>query len=362
MLRPALASLLASSLALACTSEQPSRLQQRGDPPAAPADAPVAAPAPATKQDAPAAPLAEAPAPAPSAGKVELSAEPPAGTELAEIRLSLREGSYRVTTVGNVQFSSMPQPTGFAREERLSLSKCRGEGYARSCTLEHRYVNFEAEPPSGRFLEADEAAVKDLVTRHSLSATGQREGATEIAEGPAEQAQGPAGLALAEVHRFYCIRFPEQPIGVGAKWRSTCSLRTGGVVDTRDVMWELSKLERDPDMGLRAEITYLGKYRAPGPKGTREGAIEGVLYFFVESGEPHLMREQFTTAFDSASAFQAKTAIAYQFARLAPGPDGKEVAVRTDGKPFPDAPALNEPPRPADAKKGDQKSDKKKSG
>ncbi|MFY0540895.1 hypothetical protein [Nannocystis pusilla] len=57
---------------------------------------------------------------------------------MTEIRLALREGTnYRVTTIGNIRFGSLVQPTGFAREERLSLKDCEGEGYsarARSST------------------------------------------------------------------------------------------------------------------------------------------------------------------------------------------------------------------------------------
>ncbi|HEY8377657.1 MAG TPA: hypothetical protein VIK91_14275, partial [Nannocystis sp.] len=250
--------------------------------------------------------------------------------------------SYRVTTIGNIRFGTLVQPTGYAREERIELSQCAGEGFSRACTLTHRYVNFEAEPPNGRFLEADENAVRELTTSHRLRATGERVGETAIVAGPKEQAESAAGQALTQAHRFYCLRFPEEPIGVGAKWRSKCHMRTGGVIDTRDVVWEVTKLERDDETGLRAELTYVGEYTAPGAKGPVQGVIRGVLYFFVDAGEPHLMREEFTTATDAAAAYKTHTQVAYQFARLVPGPDGKEIAVRVDGKPFPEAPALNE--------------------
>lgn len=349
---PRLLTLVLAAGPLACTSQAPSRLQARdaagGQTPApTAAPSPAADPAKATEAGAP-----EKPEPKPG----ELVAEPPPGTELAEIRLALREGAaYKVTTVGNLEFGSVMQGTAFAREERLELSGCNGAGFARACTLEHRYVHFDAEPPGGAFLKADEDAVKGLVTRHVLRATGDRGGPTEVS-GPPEQTEGPAGKALADAHRFFCLRFPEQPIGVGARWRSKCQMRSGGVIDTRDVIWELSKLESDPDTGRRAELKYIGKYLAPGKKGTREGAISGILYFLVDVGEPHLLREQFTTASDAASGFRAKTTVAYQFARLERGKDGKEIALRVDGKPFPEAPPAPTPAgelmSPADAPGG----------
>ncbi|WP_434417565.1 hypothetical protein [Nannocystis pusilla] len=334
MLRPYTTGFLLAFVA-ACGDPGPSRLQQR-DADAAPktavpeVQAPVGAQSPAT--------------PADSSSKTDPSqpSSPPPPSELAEIRLALREGTnYRVTTIGNIRFGSLVQPTGFAREERLSLKDCSGEGYARACTLEHRYVNFEAEPPNGKFLENDEKVVTQLVTSHRLLATGERSGTTSIT-GPKEQAESKPGQALADANRFLCIRFPEQAIGVGAKWRSKCQMRSGGVIDTRDVLWELKKLERDPDTGLRAELSYIGEYTAPGAKTSLEGVVRGTLLFFVDSGEPHLLREEFTTATDKASKYVTHTSLAYQFAKLVPGPDGKEVAMRTDGKPFPEAPAVNE--------------------
>lgn len=336
-------------LACACGgAEQPSRLQQlegkAGDrpevevPPAA-----TAGPTDAARGDKKA---GEKPV-VPTGPEGQVIGAPPAGAETAVLKLALTDGTtYRVTTVGNVQFGSMIQGTAWAREERLSLSNCAGEGPARSCTLEHKYEKFEAEPPNGRLLENDEKAVAGLVTRHGLKATGERVGPTEIAAGPKDQAESADGKALAEVDRFFCIRFPDQPIAVGAKWRATCHVRSGGVVDTRDVLWELEKLERDPDTGLRAELSYLGKYRAPGVKGTLEGVISGVMFFFVDAGEPHLIREQFTMATDAASQFVTHASNAYQFAKLVPGPGGKETAVRVDGKPFPSGPAVNEPSAP----------------
>lgn len=345
MLRPSLAVSLSILVAGACGGSEPSRLQQRA--PSGAASAPAEAGTPAEVQpDAKTAARPEAAAPASPAGPAELrgaegkvQAEPPPGAELAELKLSLPEGAaYKVTTVGNIRFGSLMQPTAFAREERLSLSGCSGEGLARTCALEHRYLRFEAEPPNGRVLETDEDEVRALVTRHAIRATGERTGTTTV-EGPQDKAEAPEGKALSEVHRFFCVRFPEQPIAVGAKWRATCHQRASGVVDTRDVLWELEKLERRPDVGLVAELSYLGKYLAPGPKGTLEGVIQGTMFFMVDAGAPHQIREQFTMAADAASQFVTHTSVAIQFARLVQGPGGAETAVRVDGQPFPTAPA-----------------------
>lgn len=331
-------------LACACGgAEQPSRLQQLEAGKTAPPEVPEV-PADAAGAGRPDGKTDGSAGPAPTGPEGQVVGAPPPGAETATLRLSLQEGAtYKVTTVGNVQFGSLVQGTAWAREERLRLAQCAGEGFARACTLEHRYVHFEAEPPNGRLLENDEKAVSGLVTRHKLKATGERVGATEIAEGPKEQVDSAAGKALADVDRFFCVRFPDQPIAVGAKWRATCHVRSGGVVDTRDVLWELEKLERDPDTGLRAELSYLGKYKAPGVKGSLEGVISGVMYFFVDAGEPHLIREQFTMQTDAASQFVTHTSVAVQFAKLTKGPDGKETAVRVDGKPFPPGEAINAP-------------------
>lgn len=344
MLRVLSAVTLPLALAVACGgSPPPSRLQQRseasGGAPAADVSAPTKAAEAATPGPAP-----KAPGPLVGA-EGQVQAEPPPGAEKVSLRLALPEGAaYRVTTIGNLHFGSMVQPTAFAREERLTLSGCTGEGQARACTLEHRYVHFEAEPPTGQLLENDENEVRGLVTRHGLKASGERVGTTEIVDGPKELAESPPGKALSEVHHFSCIRFPEQPVAVGAKWRATCHQRTSGVIDTRDVLWELDKIEHDPDTGLRAELSYLGTYLAPGPKGTLEGVIRGSMFFFVDAGAPHLIREEFTMARDAASQFVTHTTLVYQFARLVTE-KGVETAVRVDGKPFPPAAA----PAPAPA-------------
>ncbi len=152
------------------------------------------------------------------------------------------------------------------------------------------------------------------------------------------------------MHRFYCLRFPAEPIGIGAKWKDVCHLRTGGVVDTREVIWELTSISEDDKGRRRAEFTYLGRYTAPSPKGDRTGTVQGILYYLLDAGEPHLLKEQLSTRRDPASTFVTTTTISYQFARLIKGKGkdkNKEIAVRTDGEPFPtEAPAAPAAPAP----------------
>lgn len=352
-LRPS--SVLIALLLSACTGEvsRPSSLAERSNvspvvapaptSPAAPSTTPATTPAtaPATATPGPAAPPGIPDDVAPGG----LTARPPEGTELLPVRLALKDDSvYQITTLGMVGFTGV-QPSGYAREERLELDACTGADQARRCRATHRYVHFEAEPPNGKIYASDEQRVDKLITRHTLLASGAREGSTEI-EGLAEQLASPSGQALREVHRFYCIRFPDEPIGIGAKWKDVCHLRTGGAVDTREVIWELSNIGKDPEGRRRAEFTYVGRYVAPGDKGDRTGTVAGVLYFLLDAGEPHLLREKIVTKLDPESQFQTSTTISYQFARLVKDKAGKETAMRTDGEPFPVAPPLP----PADPK------------
>jgi len=348
-------SVLLALLLSACTGD--------ASKPAAPAErnnvSPVVTPAPSATPAVdltPAAAATGSPAASPPGAAVPvipadiapgaLTARPPEGTELMPVRLALRDDSvYQVTTLGMVAFTGV-QPSGYAREERIELDACSGVDQARRCRLTHRYVHFEAEPPNGRIYAADEQRVDKLISRHNLLASGAREGDTEV-EGLAEQLTSPAGQALRDVHRFYCLRFPEEPIGVGAKWKDVCHLRTGGAVDTREVIWELTNVSKDAEGRRRAEFTYVGNYIAPGEKGERRGTIAGMLYFLLDAGEPHLLREKIVTRLDPASSFTTSTTISYQFGRLVKGKDGKETAVRTDGEPFPVAPPL--PPAATDA-------------
>ena len=330
---PALITLLLS----ACTGEPPgpSALASRSD------MSPVVAPAPTSPSAAPTAPTGPAAAP-PATDDIApggLTSRPPEGTELLPVRLALKDDSvYQITTLGMVGFTGI-QPSGYAREERIELDACTGADQARRCRLTHRYVHFEAEPPNGKIYAADEQRVDKLVTRHALLASGAREGNTEI-EGPAEQLDSPSGKALGEVHRFFCLRFPDEPIGVGAKWKDICHLRTGGVIDTREVVWELTNLSKDAEGRRRAEFTYVGRYTAPSESGDRTGTVVGMLYFLLDAGEPHLLREKIVTRFDPESQFQTSTTISYQFARLVKDKTGKETPMRTDGEPFPVAPPM----------------------
>lgn len=346
---PALSTLRAASGLLlaflsACTgAPETSNLEKRGAPQPAnsPATPPAKTPATPTTPHAatPTAPDAPHTAPAgatpaiPDVAPGTLTSEPPPGTELIPFRLALKDGSvYRMTTIGNVAMSGVMSQTAYAREEQLELDECSGEASARRCRLTHRYRKFEAEPPAGKIYEADEKQVSDLVTRHTLLASGARDGATEVT-GPADRVASSSGKALADVHRFFCIRFPEAPIGVGAKWRDTCHTRTGGVVDTRDVVWELTKLHTVDGM-RRAELTYLGEYRSPGLKGEQTGTISGILHFIVDAGEPHLIREAIQLKLGATGAATVTTTLAYQFTRIAKDARGNEKIVRTDGAEF----------------------------
>ena len=330
MLRRVLAprSLVVTAVLLsACTGGPPeaSNLEKRG----------ASAPAPAKPEPAKPEPAKPEPAkPEPPSPLGVLTVEPPAGTELTPVRLALGDDTvYRITTLGNVVLSGLQSPTAYAREEQLELSACTGEAATRRCLVTHRYRKFEAEPPAGRIYEADEKLVSDLVTNHPILATGARDGATVIS-GPADKLETPAAKALVDVHRFLCIRFPDQPIGPGAKWRDRCHMRTGGVVDTRDVLWELTKLD-NVDGQRRAELSYVGEYTTPGPKGDRKGVVTGILHFMVDPGEPHLLKEQIAIKTADGKATVSTTTIAYQFARVVKDRKGKEKLVRTDGAEFP---------------------------
>ena len=174
-------------------SPAPSGLEQRNAPQSpVPQDSPGPSAAPTPT------PTPTPPAPAVVPG--QLTAEPPAGTELFPVRLALKEGSaYQITTIAMVGFTGV-RPSGFAREERVELDQCEGEAEARRCRLTHSYVHFDAEPPNGRIFTGDEQKVDKLVTRHSLRSNGARDGETEVS-GPAEQQSIPDGLARRDVHR-----------------------------------------------------------------------------------------------------------------------------------------------------------------
>lgn len=308
------------ALVCACHRDDDSSLQRR-------ADARDATPT------EPAAPAAATTPPAGAPAKPSTEA-PPTDAKYVELRLALDpEVEYRVTTVGMIAFPMVASQTGFAREEHLVLSECLGEGFDRACTVQHRYGRFEAEPPAGKLVEADEARVRDLVTRHGITASGLRVGTTTV-DGPEAAKRSEIGRQLANVHRFYCLRFPSEPVAVGAKWADECSFVHGGVVATQKVAWELSKLDEDPIAGTRAELTVVGELVAPGKSGERRGTVQGTLYFFVDRGQPHVLRLRTSLPLDAGGKVATTTTLNVQFARVRP--DG--ALVRTDDQPFPETP------------------------
>lgn len=276
---------------------------------------------------------------------------PGAEEERIHLRLGLAEGAhYRVTTIGMLQLPLIEKATGFAREEDISLSDCKGEGADRSCLLTHRYRNYEAEPPTGQGLEADERQVAPLVTSHRIDASGLRVTETAI------QGETSPGISaqLAQLHRLYCIRLPAEPVGVGATWRDVCRIREGGSLVTRELTWRLAKLEQTPD-GRRAVLEYAGRLHRLDIKGKLVGGQveEGELFLWADAGEPHLMRERLAFVLDATKGVGTGTTLLFQFAKVAA--DGEQL-LRTDGKPFEHEPhVLNDPrQQPSGATRDDE--------
>ncbi|MCA9682870.1 MAG: hypothetical protein KC457_11785, partial [Myxococcales bacterium] len=250
-----------------------------------------------------------------------------AGDRRVELRLGLVDGArYRITTLGMVHLPLIDRPTGFAREEELSLGKCDGEGSKRSCLLSHSYRNYEAEPPAGEGLERDEKQVAALATSHRIDASGLRTTETAVV-GPAEAAESPAGKALVGVDRFFCIRLPAEPVGEGATWQDVCRQRQGGVIVTRDLTWQLAKIE-DTKEGTRAELQYAGSVAKQDNKGEWiRGQVKGALYFWVDAGEPHMMRERMQFVLNAGKSLSSGTDLRVQFTKVA---DDGETLIRTD--------------------------------
>lgn len=238
---------------------------------------------------------------------------------------------YRVLTVGMVKLPAVMKPIGFAREEGITLSDCKGERFERSCLLTHRYLNYEAEKPSGGPFEADEKRVDQLVTKHRMTAGGKREGATEVT-GPAKQADARAGKELAESHRFFCLRFPEQPIAEGATWPDRCSRRVGGRLASRDVIWTLDSVADTPE-GKRAQLKAAGKYTVTDPStgDVREGTVQSVLFYFVDPGEPHSLKEKISLPL-AGGGMSTVTTLTVQFAQVDPEDPDKKLLM--DGRPY----------------------------
>ena len=279
--------------------------------------------------------------------------------EKVQLRLALAEGAtYQITTVGLVTFPAVQQPVGFARREHVSLGGCEGEGPGRKCTLTHEYKNYEAEQPTGAPLENGEKPVMALKTSHQIDGTGKRLGTTKV-EGEADALEHADAKALADAHRFYCIRLPDQPVGLGATWKDTCQMRTGGQVVTKEAEWTLKKLDDDPDgAGKRAELMVKSAYKSVDAVGNaRTGVARGVLYLWVDAGEPHLYREMIVQPVGD-KGLKTKTSINYQFAKVDPKDPDK--VLRTDGAEFPGFRTLNEfkAEQQAEGAKGEKKPSK----
>lgn len=275
--------------------------------------------------------------------------------EKVQLRLALADGaSYQITTVGLVTFPAVQQPVGFARRELISLSDCDSEGPTRKCTLNHEYKNYEAELPTGAPLENGEKPVMDLKTSHQIDGTGKRHGTTKV-EGEAEKLEHADAKALADAHRFYCMRLPDEPVGVGATWKDTCRMRTGGQIVTKEAEWTLKKLDDDPEgAGKRAELMVKSAYKSVDAVGNaRTGVARGVLYLWVDAGEPHLYREMIVQPVGD-KGLKTKTSINYQFAKV--DPKDPEKVVRTDGAEFPGFRTLNDfkAEQQAEGAKGDK--------
>lgn len=273
----------------------------------------------------------------PLAGAAELITKG-AEDKRVELRLALPdETRYRVTTIGMLKLPLFDKPVGFAREEDVRVADCQGEGLGRSCLITHNYRNFEAEPPTGEALEKDEVIVSELETSHRIDASGLRSSETAI-NGKVEN---PAQEVLRQVHRFYCLRLPSEAVGVGATWRDVCRTRLGGQIITRELVWKLAKLE-ETEEGTRAELEYAGRVRRMDPGiGVRSGEVKGALYFWVDAGEPHLLRERVVFMLDPDRGLNTATDLRYQFAKL--GKDDE--LIRTDGKPFDGSPVVLNDPR-----------------
>jgi hypothetical protein len=285
----------------------------------------------------------------PQDGAAELLT-PGADADRVTLRLALSEGAhYRITTLGMLKLPLIEKPTGFAREEDVELSDCKGEAGTRTCLLTHHYRNFEAEPPTGSGLEADERLVAGLVTSHRVDASGLRITDTAV-QG---EAAPPILEQMAQVHQLYCIRLPSEPVGIGATWRDVCRMRQGGMLVTRELTWRLAKLERTDD-GTRAELEYAGRARRFDGKGNLvDGEVKGGLFLWVDAGEPHLMRERIAFELDAAKGVGTSTDLRYQFTKV--GEDGEQL-LRTDGKPFDQPPQVLNDPRhvPAGATRDDE--------
>jgi hypothetical protein len=363
----------------ACSKEDPSNLEQMAEDSKGPVETPVDSssrredPADSGKADSgtidqeppipddmPDIPPSELPLdgdglPIPPLSGAAKLISPGAKDQRVELRLALADDAhYRITTIGMLKLPLFDKPVGFAREEDVRVGDCQGEGGSRSCLITHSYRNFEAEPPTGKTLEADEAVVAKLETSHRIDSSGLRISETAI-NGTVDN---PAAQALTQAHRFYCLRLPSEAVGVGATWRDTCRTRLGGQIITRELVWRLAKLESTEE-GMRAELEYAGRVRRVDlNEGVRTGEVKGALFFWVDAGEPHLLRERVSFALDAERGLSTGTDLRYQFAKLGEG----EELIRTDGKPFEGSPVVLNDPRavpPGDTRDAEHPADTK---
>lgn len=337
--------------AMACAREEaPSNLAARSANGRSEAEAdgklpsPSKFPASSTKTDEATKTESAADATAPPAASIE----PPPASERVKLALALEAGTqYVITTVGMLELPMVSgKPTAFARREVIAVSDCKGDGGERSCMLEHRYTEFEAEPPTGKVLEADEKRVSDLVTRHRIGPDGQRIGETKV-EGSTTSEQ--VRQEMSSAHRFYCLRFPDEAVGVGAKWKASCETFSGGRFVERNVQWELSELSTDEDGHKRAELRMIGEIFVPDDDGKpRKGTVQGVLYFFVDHGKPHILRELHSVPLVEGKAAFTKRTLNMQFAHPVTGKPGE--LMRTDGQPLAATPLSRLPVQESETK------------
>lgn len=329
--------LVVASIA-ACKGDAESSLAQRSA--ATKTDTPIPAKADPTDPKATQKPEekvdAKAPTPAPGSGEkidlwIDLDPKKP----------------LRILTVGVLTLPLVNRPAGFAREETLKLSDCKGEGAARSCTLSHTFDKFEAEPPTGRILEQGEKRFDGVTSSHTIDARGLKVGDATIVgpPGPPSFADSDLGKSLVPVHRLACLRLPSEPVAIGAKWSDNCSFFLGGQIARQDVVWELTAISDDPTSGKRAELSMIGKLAVADEDGERTGVIEGKLYFFVDAHAPHIYRARAQVSLGTSNKLQTETTVNLQFGHV----DASGTVTRTDGQPLPPPPPRAVPPT-ADAK------------
>ncbi len=286
-------------------------------------------------------------------GELTANENPPPGAERIRLALALPDDTqYVVQTVGNVTLPLLGAPVAFAREERIQVTGCHGAGPERQCTLKHRVSNFDAEGQPGVFLKNDEKPVLGVTATVALRADGTQPGISAF-DGPAKNLASESVVALAPAHFFFCLRFPKEPVAVGATWTDECSRRMAGVVSKRHVRWEFAELE-DGDNGQKlAQLRYVGKYEEPDRTqgGVRRGSIQGVFYFRAHSGEPHTLKEQISVTLDPSKGLKTVTNLNYTFGKVTSSPNEpsqgkgkdqgkgktktKEVFTLTNGEPFP---------------------------